>query len=301
MSICPRLARGSRPLTEGRRTMRTSTPRGRDCGRCPLPRATSSLGAPGASDPAGSLAVGVALQTVHRRVHATPRLHQVSEKDFGEAAVVEDVPDPAGSHGTGADVFAHEPWTGRRELHPELPIDSRATGARQRPGGASDKLGGSRQVVRRASTTEEATLVKGHHAAQLLGATACETPFGLVVAHQVHVQTTLAALQLQPRAKRAADGVTEAVRALGRGELHTERGSLLLKKQLVVDILLACAPRIARLCRLAGVLQLAYGRLPSKPHARPGGVQGGRATPLRPGCPGSSRRRSSQPRPMCSH
>ena len=40
----------------------------------------------------------------------------------------------------------------------------------------------------------------------------------------------LAVLQLQARAKRAADGVTEALRALGRGELHTERGSLLLKK-----------------------------------------------------------------------
>ena len=63
-----------------------------------------------------------------------PRLHQVSE---------EDVPDPAGSHGTGADVFAHEPRTGRREWHPVLPIDSQATGARQRPDGASDKLGGS--------------------------------------------------------------------------------------------------------------------------------------------------------------
>ena len=57
--------------------------------------------------------------------------------------------------------------------------------------------------------------MKGHHGAQLLGPTARETPFGPVVAHQVHVQTPLAVLQLQARAKRAADGVTEAVRALG--------------------------------------------------------------------------------------
>ena len=38
----------------------------------------------------------------------TPRLHQLSDKDVGEAAVVEDVSDPAGSHGTVADVFAHD-------------------------------------------------------------------------------------------------------------------------------------------------------------------------------------------------
>ena len=44
-----------------------------------------------------------------------PRLHQLSEEDVGDAAVVEDVPDPAGRHGTGADVFPDEPWTGRRE------------------------------------------------------------------------------------------------------------------------------------------------------------------------------------------
>ena len=100
-------------------------------------------------------------------------------------------------------------------MDPALPIASQATGARQRPGGASDKLDGLRQVVRRASTTGEVTLVKGHHGAQLLSATAYETPFGPVVAHQVHVQTPLAVLQLQARAKRAADGATEAVRALG--------------------------------------------------------------------------------------
>ena len=68
-------------------------------------------------------------------------------------------------------------------------------------------------------------LVKGHHGAQQLSATAHETPFGPVVAHQVHVQTHLAVLQLQARAKRAADGVTAAVRALGRAELHTEKGN----------------------------------------------------------------------------
>ena len=159
----------------------------------------------------------VTLQTVHRHVHATPRLHQVSEEDVGEAAVVEVVPDPAGSHGTGADVFAHEPRTGRRELDPALPTDSQATGARQRPDGASDKLGGLRQVVRRASTTEEVTLMKGHHGTRLLCATAYETHFGPVLAHRVHVQTPLAVLQLQPRAKRAADGVTEAVRCSAIG------------------------------------------------------------------------------------
>ena len=59
-----------------------------------------------------ALQLDVALQTVHRRVHATPRLLQVSEEDDHEAAVVEDVSDPAGSHGTGADVFAHERRTG---------------------------------------------------------------------------------------------------------------------------------------------------------------------------------------------
>ena len=96
--------------------------------------------------------------------------------------------------------------------------------------------------------------MKGYHGAQLLGATAYETPFGPVLAHQVHVQTPLAALQLQPRAKRAADLVPEAVRALGRVELHTEWGNLFLKKlsqgagaiELMVDILPAGVPRIAR-------------------------------------------------------
>ena len=201
----------------------------------------------------------VALQTVHRHVHATLRLLQVSEEDVGEATVVEDVPDPAGSHGTGTDVFAHEPRTGRREKHPVLPVDSQATAARQRPDGASDKVGGSRQVVRRASTTEEVTLMQGHHGAQLLGATAHETAFGPVVANQVHVQTPLAVLQLHPQAKWAADGVSEAVRALGRAELQTEWGNLLLKKlsqgagaiELMVDIPPARVPRIARLCRQA--------------------------------------------------
>ena len=84
--------------------------------------------------------------------------------------------------------------TGRREQHPVPPIDSQTTSARQRPDGASDKLGGSRQVVRRASTTEEVTLVEGHHGAQLLGATV-----GPVLAHLVHVETPLGVLQLQPQ------------------------------------------------------------------------------------------------------
>ena len=57
--------------------------------------------------------------------------------------------------------MSHEPRTGRREQHPVLPADSQPTGSRQRPDGAPDKLGGSREVVRRASTTEEVTLVKG--------------------------------------------------------------------------------------------------------------------------------------------
>ena len=217
-----------------------------------------------------ALQLDVALHTVHRHVHATLRLLQVSEEDVGEATVVEDVPDPAGSHGTGTDVFAHEPRTGRREKHPVLPVDSQATAARQPPDGASEKLGRSRQVVCRASTTEEVTLMKGHHGAQLLGATAHETPFEPVAAHQVHVQTPLAVLQLQPRAEQPADSVTEAVRALGQAELHTEKGIPFLKKlsqgacatELMVDILLAGVPRIARHCTLVSVLQLAYGRLP---------------------------------------
>ena len=85
----PRSARGSRPLTEGRRTVRTSTPRRRDCGRCNPPRATSSSGAPGANDLAGSLAFGcrTANGSSSCRVHATSRLHRVSEEDVGDAAV----------------------------------------------------------------------------------------------------------------------------------------------------------------------------------------------------------------------
>ena len=50
-------------------------------------------------------------------MRATSRLHQVSEEDDGEATVAEVVPDPAGSHGKGADVFADEPWTGRSTLY----------------------------------------------------------------------------------------------------------------------------------------------------------------------------------------
>ena len=100
--------------------------------------------------------------------------------------------------------------------------------------------------------------MKGHHGAQLLHATANETPFGSVVAHQVRVQTPLAVRQLQLRAKRAEDGVTEAACALSLAELHTEQGDLHLEKlsqgasaiELLVDILPAGVPHIARLRRL---------------------------------------------------
>ena len=86
-----------------------------------------------------------------------------------------------------------------------------------------------------------------------------------MVAHQVHVQTPFAVRQLQPRAERAADGVTEAMCALGRAELHTEQGNPLLKKlsqgagaiELTVDILPTGIPRIA-LRGLVHVLQLTY-------------------------------------------
>ena len=74
-------------------------------------------------------------------------------------------------------------------------------------------------------------------AAQLLRATAHETPFGPVVAHQV-----------QPRVKRAADGVTEAVLALGRAGVAHGAGQSPSEEA-----------RIARVCRLVGVLQLAGG------------------------------------------
>ena len=71
--------------------MRTSTPRRRDCGRCPPPRATSSSGVWEHVTWPAALQLDVALQTVHRHVHANLRLHQVSEEDV-----------PAGSHGTRA-------------------------------------------------------------------------------------------------------------------------------------------------------------------------------------------------------
>ena len=69
------------------------------------------------------------------------------------------------------------------------------------------------------------------------------------------------------------------MRGLGRAELHTEWGNLLLKKlpqgagaiERMVDIFPSGIPRFARLCRLVDVQQLAYGRLPKKPRARPGG------------------------------
>ena len=175
------------------------------------------------------------------------------------------------------------------EWHPVFPVNSQATGARQRPDRAPDKLGGSREVVRTASTTKEVTLMKGHHGAQVLRATAYETPFGPV--------DTTCRSSAAATGKRAADGVAEAVCALGRAELHTEQGDLLLKKlsqgagaiELMVDIVPAGVPHIACLRRLLD----AYRRLLSNPHARPG-AQGSGATqrqnhettvtvPLRPG------------------
>ena len=143
-----------------------------------------------------ALQLDVSLQTVHLHVHATP---------------------PSARSRPGG-----QPR--HMSVHTNLGLDAvRSTLYSGHPlGVASDKLGGSRQVVRRASTTEEVTLMKGHHGAQLrtitvaqlLSVTEYEMPFGPVVAHQVHVQTPLAVLlKLQPRAKRAADGVTEAVRA----------------------------------------------------------------------------------------
>ena len=178
-------------------------------------------------------------------------------------------------HGTRVDAFAHEPWARSCEQQPVFPVDMQATGARQRPNGAPDELGGSCEVVRRASKTEEVTLVKGHYGAQLLGAAAYETVLGPVVAHQVRVQTPLAVRQLQPRAQRAADGVTKAARASVRAA--QEEGDRLLKKvcqrafaiELVVDILSSLVPHVAR---LRGLLRLGqvHGLFPSDPQARPG-------------------------------
>ena len=71
-------ARGSRPPTEGRHTMRTSTPRRWDCGRCPPPRATSSSGAPGACDQPCSCLSHCKRFTVSA---CDPPSRQVSEED----------------------------------------------------------------------------------------------------------------------------------------------------------------------------------------------------------------------------
>ena len=63
---------------------------------------TSSSGAPGACDP-GSLAF--ACRTANDSSSCAcdlPCLHQVSEEDVGEAAVVEDVPDPAAPEQTSS-------------------------------------------------------------------------------------------------------------------------------------------------------------------------------------------------------
>ena len=188
-----------------------------------------------------------------------------------------------------------------------LPIDSQATGAPQRPDGAHDKLGGSRQVVRRASTAQEVTLTKGHHGAQLLSASAHETPFGPVVAHQVLVQTPLAVLQLQSQAKLSADGAPESVRALGRAELHTQYGNLLLRAQSNswwTSSLPGYLASHVSAGSWASCSWLTDVFLPSLMRGQ--GVQGGCATqrqnhestvtvPLQPRVRGSSRRRSSQP------
>ena len=109
----PCSARGSRQPTESRRTMRTSTPKHRDCDVLHHgPHHLRVLREHVAQ--MAALHLQIALQTVHRHVHATPRLHQVSEEDVCVAAVV---PNLAGSRGARADVFAHEPRTGRREQH----------------------------------------------------------------------------------------------------------------------------------------------------------------------------------------
>ena len=145
----------------------------------------------------------VALQTDHRHVHATSRLHQVSEEDVGEAggrrrrfrsgeqprhrsemsSHTKLGPDPVSS-------TLYSPSTRRRRLH-----DS----------GPTDHLLSPADLPR-------------YSAGRLPRKMSLSGPWW----HQVHVQTPLAVLQLQPRAKRTADGVTEAVRALGRGELRTQ-------------------------------------------------------------------------------
>ena len=227
-----------------------------------------------------------------------PRLHQVSEENVGEAAVVEDVPDQAGSHGIRAGVDA---VIGT----PVLSVDSPEAGARQGPDGASDKLGGSRQVVRkgvyhgRGHTDEGPSRRATKRLSGPWWRTRCTCRHPLPLFSCSHEQ------------KRAADGVTEA------GRSCKEKGNLLLKGlsqgagaiEFTVDIP-PCLGCFARLCRLVVDLQLACGRLPPKPHARPG-VQGGCATqrqnhestvavPLRPGAQDRPARRSSQPRPTCS-
>ena len=122
--------------------------------------------------------------------------------------------------------------------------------------------------------------MNGHHGAQLLGANAYETLFGPVVAHQVHVQKTPCRSSAASHGHNGQLTVSPKPCALSVGPSCTRSGAVKLSQhtgaiKLMADTLLACAPRIARLCRLVGVRQLAYGRLPSKPHARPGGSKGG--------------------------
>ena len=102
--------RGSRLLTEGRRPERDFHEE--TSGLRTVSSTTSHIvfGCSGSmcTQPA-ALPLDVALTTHPTVVCERPSvLHQVSEEDVDEAAVAEDVPDPAGCHGTGADVFARQ-------------------------------------------------------------------------------------------------------------------------------------------------------------------------------------------------
>ena len=207
-------------------------------------------------------------------VAATPsRLLQVSKEDVSEAAVVEDVPDPAEPMclhtNLGPDTMSstlYSPSSHRRRVHDSGPTVHLVSYA-GRPGSPQGVYHG-----------------RGHTDGKGTTARSCLVPLrtkrlsGPCWRTRCMYRHPLPLFQLQPRAKRAADGVTKTVRALGRAEMHTEWGNLLLKKlsqgagaiELMVDILPVGVPRIARHCRFVGVLQLARGRLPSKPHARRG-------------------------------
>ena len=73
--------------------------------------------------------------------------------------------------------------------------------------------------------------MKGHHGAEPVQCHCTRNAFRACGgAPGACPDTSFAVRQLQPRAKRAADGVTEAVCALGRAELHSEQGNLFLKR-----------------------------------------------------------------------